>query len=75
MLYQLKPLKAFKQHDGSTLLVSPTHEYIIRDNQVYYHDLHSKQTGIKYCNSFTDCMDWINTVHVPSKLLEFFEEM
>lgn len=75
MIYQLKPLKQFKQHDGSVLIISPTHEYIIRDNQVNYLNIHSKQTGIKYCQSFSECLDWINDVHVPSKLSEFFNVM
>ena len=73
MMYKLKPLKQFKQHDGSLLVVSPTHEYIIRNNQVHYYNLHSKLTGIKYCSSFDECMDWINDVHVPNKLSEYFD--
>lgn len=73
MIYKLKPLKQFKQHDGSLLLVSPTHEYIIRDKQVHYYNLHSNQTGVKHCSSFDDCLDWINSTHVPSKLSEYFD--
>lgn len=75
MLYKLKALKQFKQHDGSIMLVSPTHEYIIRENEIRYHNLHSKQTSIKYCNSLSDCFDWIYNTHVPSKLKEFFDEV
>lgn len=72
MKYILKPLKQFRQHDGSLLVVSPTHEYIIRDKQTNYRNLHSNQVGIKYCKNEYECLEWINNVHVPSKLKEYF---
>lgn len=73
MMYKLKPLKQFKQYDGSVILSAPTHEYVVRDTVVNYINLHSNQTGIKYCQSYDECINWINNIHVPSKLAEYFE--
>ena len=75
MIYKLKPLKQIEQEDGSVRITSPTHAYVIRDNRITYHNLHTLSTGERECNSFNECVEWINNVHVPSGLTVFFNKV
>lgn len=78
MLYKLKELNYVIKPDKTTEVTTPTHKYVIRyDNdekryQVRYHELNSNQVGYTWCKSYSECKEWIEKVHLPAKLGQFF---
>lgn len=80
MLYKLKPLKW--EYDAQTnvhTLHSPTHTYAIywdkteQSHCVHYHNLHTGDSDATYVSDIEEAKDWVESTHIPAKLLNFFE--
>lgn len=80
--YKLKPLV---WHEGTYFdlaehsTTSPTHDYTIRYDTwessyvVIYHEFATDDTGVKHVSSFEEGKEWVENIHMPAKLKQWFD--